>query len=372
MKKLLICILILSSAIFLSGSYYEENVDEQLEIAAESGISSAVPEEAAKLLEKIGIDDIDADSLASLSFKDVFVLIVESLAEKIKQPFYAVITVMVAGILCTLVHSLGESVGKTGTVYNTVCTITVAVSVILPMKEVISSAARVIEECSSFMLAFVPVYYSVITASGYVSSGMGYRTLMLGAVTAVSRIAGQIVTPLICIYLAICVAGIASPVDIGGISKCVKNFAVWVLSGTMALFSGVMGLGSIVSASADGVGYKAAKFIVGSSVPVVGGTISDALAAMKGCLLMTKNILGAYAIIVTAAIFIPALISLLSWKICLAAGAAVGELCGNKTLSSLLTSSSSVMGIMLALIITTGAMFIFSVAIMLMAGGAIG
>ena len=62
MKKLLICILILSSAIFLSGSYYEESVDEQLEIAAESGISSAVPEEAAKLLEKIGIDDIDADS----------------------------------------------------------------------------------------------------------------------------------------------------------------------------------------------------------------------------------------------------------------------------------------------------------------------
>lgn len=370
MKKILICFLIIAAAFVLSGSYYEENISEQLEIASESGISDAVPEEAADLLKKIGIDGIDAKPLSTLSFKDIFILIAKSLSQKIRQPFYAIITVMAAGILCTLVQNLGESVGRTGTVYNTVCTLTVAVSVIIPMKEVISSTARVIEECSNFMLAFVPVYSSVITASGYVSSGIGYRTLMLGAVTVISRIAGEIVAPLICIYLAICIAGIASPVDIGGISKCVKNFAVWVLGASMAVFSGIMGLGSIVSVSADGAGYKAAKFIVGSTVPVVGGAISDALAAMKGCLLMTKNVLGAYAILVTAAIFIPSIISLLSWKICLSVGAAVGDMCGNKTLSSLLASSSSVMGIMLALLITTGAMFIFSLAIMLMAGGA--
>ncbi len=372
MKKILICLLIVSSAFLLSGSYYEDNVEEQLEIAIEEGIDKAVPEEAAELLESIGISGIDAESLASLSFGDIFALIVKSITEKIKQPFYAIITVMIAGILCSLVQNLGESVGKTGTVYNTVCTLAVAVSVIIPMKEIISSTAKVIEECSNFMLAFVPVYSSVITASGYASSGLGYRTLMLGAVTAISRIAGQIVAPLICIYLAICVAGIVSPVDISGIAKCVKNFAVWVLGVTMAVFSGVLGLGSIVSISTDGVGYKAAKFIVGSAVPVVGGTISDALAAMKGCLLMTKNILGAYAILVTAAIFVPSLITLVSWKVCLSIGATVGDMCGNKTLSSLLSSSSSVMGIILALLITTGSMFIFSVAIMLMAGGTFG
>ena len=256
------------------------------------------------------------------------------------------------------------------TVYSAVCTLAAAAAVIIPVKNVLSSGARVITECSDFMLGFIPVYSSVIAASGGVSSAAGYRTLMLGASTAVARLAGNIIVPLMCVYLALCAAGTVAPIGIDSIAKGVKSFAVWVMSASAALFSGIMGVGSIVSSSADGAGAKAVKFVVGSAVPVVGGTVSDALAAAKSCLIMARNVLGAYAIVAAAVIFIPPVISAFAWKICLSLGAGASDMLDNKPLSSLLSASSAVMGIMLAMVLLTAITFIFSVTIMIIAGGA--
>ena len=192
---------------------------------------------------------------------------------------------------------------------------------------------------------------------------------MLSVVTLISRLSGEIVLPLICIYLALCIAGSVSDFNIEEISKTVKNFAIWILGISLTVFSGIMGLGSLVSASADSAFAKTAKFIINSAVPVVGSTVSDALGSIKGCIEITKNTLGVYAVFVIAAIFLPPIISLLSWKICLSVSSGICGFFGTKNLSALLIAASSVIGIMLALVILTAVMFIFSVSIMLMTGG---
>ena len=370
MKKKFIYIVIIIFAFMLSGSYYEEAIGEQLEIAEESRFSDALSDDVLEMLKKIGIDGLDAEKLASLSFADILKLVAESFILKIKEPFYAAVTVTAAAILCAVIQSLCENFSQTGTVINAVSALSAAATVLVPMKNIITSAAEVIRECSDFMLGFIPVYSSVITASGYVSSATGFRTLMLSAVTVISRLAGELMVPLICIYLAMCIAGAVSDIDISGISKAVKSFAVWVLGALMTVFSGIMGLGTLITSSADSAFSKTVKFLIGSAVPVVGSTVSDALSTVKSCLNVTKNVLGAYAIIVIAVIFLPPIISLVSWKICLSVSSGIGGIFGNKNLSGLLSSASAVMGIMLALVVITAIMFIFSVSIMLMTGGA--
>lgn len=365
MKRFVVCALALCFVLMLSGFKYESTVEKQV-AAAEREIA-ALPEEAAEALEAIGIDGISAEALSGISFADALRLIAESIKEKIRAPFLAVISVCAAGILCSVINNFGS--GEMKTVYSAVCTLAAA-AVIIPVKNVISAASKVINECSEFMLGFIPIYSSVIAASGGVSSAAGYRTLMLGASTVVARISGNIIVPLMCIYLALCAAGTISPIGIDNISRSVKSFTVWVMSASAALFSGIMGIGSIVSSSADGAGAKAIKFVVGSAVPVVGGTVSDALSAAKSCLIMTRNVLGAYAIVAAAVIFIPPVVSAFAWKICLSIGSAVSDMFDNKSLSSLLSASSAVMGIMLAMVLLTAIMFIFSVAIMILTGGA--
>ena len=369
MKKKIICVFVLLFAIMLSGSYYEEEIEKQLETAEESGFSDILSDEVTDMLEILGIKRLDAENLSSLSFADILKIVAESFALKIKEPFTAILTVTAAAILCAVIQSFCENFSQTGPVINAVSALSAAAVVLIPIKNVIVSCADVIEECSDFMLGFIPVYSSVITASGYISSAAGFRTLMLSTVTVISKLAEEIIVPLICIYLALCIAGSVSDIDIGGISKTVKNFAVWVLGAAMTVFSGIMGLGTLITSSADGAFSKTTKFILGSAIPVVGNTVSDALSAMKGCLAVTKNVLGAYAVIVIAVIFLPPIVSLLSWKICLSAASGIGGIFGNKNLSGMLSSASAVMGIMLALVAVTAITFIFSVSIMLMTGG---
>ena len=48
-------------------------------------------------------------------------------------------------------------------------------------------------------------------------------------------------------------------------------------------------------AVADGLGLRAAKFLTGNLVPIVGGVVSDSLELAAGCSLLIKNALGAFA-----------------------------------------------------------------------------
>lgn len=367
MKKKFVVFVLLCS-FFISGSYYE-SVEKNLKTAEKSGFSSSLSDETSEFLKTIGIDSLSSEKLTELSFKDIFEIIYESLLSKIEEPFKAIFSIAACVIVCSLMQSFCENFPQTDKVVNVITTLSAASVFIIPVKNLIVSSADLIEECSNFMLGFIPVYSSAIIASGNISSATGFRALMLSVSTVISRISKEIIIPLICIYMAMCIVSSISDVNTEDISKSVKSFATWVLSISATVFSGILGLGTLVSSAGDNTFFKTTKFIIGTAVPIVGGTISDALSTVKGCLEITKNILGAYAIIVIAVIFIPSAFELIFWKICLSISSGIGNIFGNKKLSALLTAASSVIGIMLAIVVITAVMFIFSISIMLMIGG---
>lgn len=363
-----IIILIIIAAFLLSGSYYE-TVEKQLKDAEEGGFTDSLSEETLDNLEKIGVKGLSYEKLTSLSFQDIFMILYESFVKKINEPIKAVFSITAAAIICSLTQSFCGNFFQTEKIINAVAALSASSVFLLPMKKAISSSIAVIGECSDFMLSFIPVYSSAIIASGNVSSATGFRTLMISAVTVITRIAGEIIAPLVCIYFALCIASSLSDVNISEISKTINNFSVWLLTFSATVFSGILGLGTLVTSSGDKALSKTAKLFIGSAVPIIGGTVSDAYSALKGCLEITKNVLGTYAIVVIAAIFLPSALSLLSWKICLSVSSGISGILENKILSSLLSSASAVMGILLALVVITAIMFIFSVSIMLMTGG---
>ncbi len=363
-----IIILIITAAFFLSGSYYE-TIEKQLDSAEKSGFSDNLSDETLNNLERIGIEGLSYEKLSSVSFEDIFIILYESFIKKFNEPIKAVFSTTAAAIICSLTKSFCENFLSTGKIINAVAALSASSVFLLPMKNAISSSVAVIDECSDFMLSFIPVYSSAIMASGNTSSAIGFRTLMISAVTVITRIAGEIIVPLICIYFTLCIASSVSDVNISEISKTVKNFSVWLLTFSATVFSGILGLGTLVTSSGDKALSKTAKLFIGSAVPIIGGTVSDAFSTLKGCFEITRNVLGTYAIVVIAVIFLPSVISLLSWKICLSVSSGISGILESKILSSLLSSASAVMGILLSLVVITAIMFIFSVSIMLMTGG---
>lgn len=355
---------------FTCGATAEEDfIKSGVEVINESKISFYLSEETSEILELIGLDNVTPEKILSLSFEDVLILFFESAAKSFTAPIKAVFSVLAAALICLCVNSFCDNFSETGPVTNAVSALAVSAAVLIPIKDVFIASAEVICECSDFMLGFIPIYSSALAASGNISSAAGYRTLMLGASSVIGRIASETVLPLICIFLALCIAGSVSDINVGEIAKSFKSFAVWVLTAAMTVFSGILGLGTLVTASADGSVSKTAKFLIGTAVPIVGGTVSDALVSLKSCLSVTKNIFGIYGIIVTAAIFLPTIITVLCWKICLSAASSVSRISGNGNLYGLLSSAASALGVVLALLITSSMMFIFSVSILMMTGG---
>jgi stage III sporulation protein AE len=127
----------------------------------------------------------------------------------------------------------------------------------------------------------------------------------------------------------------------------------------------------MVSVSADSVSVKAAKFMLGSFVPVVGTALSDAYSAAQGCLRLIKTTVGAYGILVAAFTFLPALLRVLLWQLLARAAIVAGDILGAGRVSALLRACSSVLGILAAIIMCFALFIIVSTAVVMSAGMAV-
>ena len=345
-------------------------VEESLEAADEKELKKTLSDGTLELLDELGLSTISLEALQKLSPTDMLQLIFRSFTVKIKEPFKAILTFLIAGILCMILQSFQEKQSGTDLIYQVSCTLIASTTILLPLSKMIVSVSGTIHECCNFMLGFIPVYTSFMMAGGKIASVSGYHTLVLGMTTVVSQLISEIAVPFIGIYMAFCVVGTIAPINMGGLSHSVKSFILWFLGLLTAVFSGVMGLGTLVSAPIDKISAKTLKYVVGSSIPIFGGIAADALSTMQSCLLLAKNMLGVYAVFVIAAIFVPPILTVLTWRIVLSVGETVGSFFDNKMLTSLLSGASTVIGILLALLAMIFFLFTFSVAVLLLCGGA--
>ena len=110
MKYKTILIIIIFS-VFLSGSYHENFLNEQIKTAENYNLTKSLSEETTKALENLGLSKINPEKLLSLSVKDFISLIAENLVLKIKDPFKAVLAITAASIICALMNSFFDNSG---------------------------------------------------------------------------------------------------------------------------------------------------------------------------------------------------------------------------------------------------------------------
>ena len=119
----------------------------------------------------------------------------------------------------------------------------------------------------------------------------------------------------------------------------------------MTVFMSVLSAQTFVTNSADNVLIRTAKFAVSSGVPIVGGTISDAVNTVHASLSLMHSSIGTYGIAAGIVILLPSLISVVCYRFALTAAEAVSEVFGVKELSTLFRACGAVMSIIMAVIV---------------------
>lgn len=337
---------------------------EQLQNSGALELEDNLPDDVKKYLQENGIDISDYNWVNNLKTESVFSHILNFLKSGIKTPLTALGTV----VALVLVHSaiLNKESSAVSPVVTYAATLSIAGIIIAPVFSAINTAVGAMKACSTFMTAFIPVFAVITAATGKTATSISMSTLLLGAANGVSLVSNFAVIPLIGGYLSLSLATSVSPlVNSSGISQAVKKLSLWALSFITTIFLGILSIQTVVNAHADNLSMRTAKFIIGSSVPVAGGVLSEALSTLTASMSLLKSSVGIYGVVICCLIFLPILTELVLWRFCLWAADFVSLQFSLPKISGLLQSIDTVLSVLIGILLLTGAMFIISLSVVM-------
>ncbi len=369
-KLLAILFLLAGLSIPAAAQSQEIDLQSQMDAVGADELMDQLPGDAQELLDSAGVDGIDYKQLLSLTPAQFFHSIWQLVLEKLKQPMTTFCAVLGTVLLCALLDCLKTSLweGNLSSVFSAVAAVCTSAAIAVPIINCITTTAGAIRDCSNFILAFVPVFSSVVTAAGQPVTATTYTVFLFGACQVVSQVVSGTLVPLMGIYLALCIVGSLTPgIDVVSVAKVIKSTVCWSLGFLLTIFVGLLSLQTVVASGSDTVVAKTAKFLIGSFVPVVGSALSDAFVATQGYMKLLKATVGAFGTLVAALTFLPIFLQTSIWYLTVNLTAAISSMLGIKQVSDILKSASAVLGVLIAVSLCVALLVIISTSLVLMA-----
>lgn len=299
---------------------------------------------------------------------DLFSVLSSLLKDKLNAPFQTFALLAAVLILCRLAACFGE--GMVSSTAALAGSLVCAVAVVSPILSLMHAAARTVESASVFLLAAAPVYGGLLIASGAPTAGSTYSALTLLLGNAVPVLSTSLIFPALQIFLALSVAASLSSMKLSALTDSLYSFLKWLLVLSVTLFSGALSVQTFLNAQVDAAASKAVKLMTSAAVPIVGGAIGDAAAAIYNSIGLVKSGAGAFGILALLCIFLPTVIEAVLWSCVCAAGQLTADLLEAPKLSALLKLCGSVAKMILAVLAATCAVSVVAAAIVLCVKGA--
>lgn len=361
MKKLIfitLFMLIFSLPVCAETPYFE-----QFEKSGVDEIFSLADDQTKAIIDRLDLDISSPDWVSSLTPKSVFGEVITLLKEGAKTPLKCG-AVALAIILLTAAASTFDVLRPGADTVQYVFLLTISATLVLPLFSVISVCTSAIKSLSSLLLGFIPIYAGLLVASGQPTVAAGANFLLLTAANAVGGIGSLFISPLMSCYLGASLAGSLVPsVGTARVGESIKKISMWVLSLVSTIFIGILSAQTAVNRAADGVGVKAARFMIGSFVPTLGGALSESLTTLIGSIKLLKTSAVIFAAVIICFTVLPITIEILIWRATVFVLIAAGELFGVGRCLEILRAADCVLSILMGLLLFLGALFIISLAI---------
>lgn len=374
MKKILLAIITSALTVLLcsfSVSAEEISLGDLAEEYGINEISEALPYDTESFLEDNGISPDDPDSITKLTPKTVISYMWEKLKYSAAAPIRLFGIVLSVIILGAASGAAADSLGNKGSIglYRTV-TVMIAIILTVPsIENCIKNSAQTLKSGSEFMLCYVPVFAGISAAAGNAASSLSYNAIVLLIAEISVSIVSDMLMPVISVCMAMNIIDSVNPTfSLSSVTGLMKKITSLFLGFGMTIFTGLLSIQSIVGASADTLGVKAAKFVVSNFVPVVGSAVADAYSTMRSGLGLLRGAAGAFGIIALCVTLLPPVLETLCLYLAMTAGEAAAEMFGVKELGTFFKGAASVLSLTAALLACFGVMFVISTVILMAAG----
>ena len=372
--------LLLVAFVLPASAEAQEEIDAaSTEIWEEWGeFRSAIPDEVADLLpedffseemEKVGQSVREMATPTSI-FRTVLRLFGLTLAENLA------LLARICGVLvlsATLRAVVGE--GKSGASHaaSLIAVLSIVLMLFSGEETKFSQMERFLDTVRGLCVALVPLMGVLYAMGGNVAAAVANHGVMSGFLAILETVCSGVAIPLACVLVALALLdavtgkGTARP-----ISALIKRTFTLGLSFCMMLLVFALSLQHTLAKGSDTLALRTVRFAAGSFLPVVGGSISEALRTVSGSVEYLRGTVGVGGILVVFFLFLPPFISALLTRLALSVSSALAGLFSCTREERLLSEFASVWGYFLAIMACLFVMTVFSLTLLARTSAAIG
>lgn len=238
---------------------------------------------------------------------------------------------------------------------------------------ILTSLTGIVKDCSSTvhslqsqMQAIFPVLLTLIATSGGSVSVAVYQPAVLFLSEIIVDIVAGIVFPLAAMICVLNMVGnMSQEIKLKNFSNLFAAVIKWVLGLSLAAFTVFLTVQGITSATYDGLSFKAAKYAVSNTVPIIGSFLGSGFDLVIAGSVLIKNSVGSCGIFLLVIVLIVPLVQLIAYNLFLKLAAAVTEPIGDAGISNFLSSLSGAVNYFTAGLLAVGFMYFITVLLLI-------
>lgn len=238
---------------------------------------------------------------------------------------------------------------------------------------ILTSLTGIVKDCSSTvhslqsqMQAIFPVLLTLIATSGGSVSVAVYQPAVLFLSEIIVDIVAGIVFPLAAMICVLNMVGnMSQEIKLKNFSNLFAAVIKWVLGLSLAAFTVFLTVQGITSATYDGLSFKAAKYAVSNTVPIIGSFLGSGFDLVIAGSVLIKNSVGSCGIFLLVIVLIVPLVQLIAYNLFLKLAAAVTEPIGDAGISNFLSSLSGTVNYFTAGLLAVGFMYFITVLLLI-------
>ncbi|WP_297991949.1 stage III sporulation protein AE [Anoxybacillus sp.] len=233
----------------------------------------------------------------------------------------------------------------------------------------VTYAKEAIQTMTSFMIALLPILLALMASSGGIVSVAFFHPIVLFFMNMTGTIIEHFSLPLLFLATILSIVSLLSEhYKATKLADLLRNISIGSLGMMLTIFFGVLSVKGTTTAIADGIAIRAAKFVTGNFIPIIGRMFTDAADTVVTASVLLKNTVGLFGVVLLLLIAaFPAIKILVIALIYQLAAAILQPLGGGIVISCLSVMSKSIMYVLVALMIVS-LMFFLSMTVIIAAG----
>lgn len=302
--------------------------------------------------------DFDAESTGQFLLKKFFgeIMANSSLLGKL------ILLSVLAALLINLQNSFSGGVAR---ISYWACYLALAVLALASFRTVLQIGHQTIDTMSDFMMAMLPQMLVLTAGLGNINASVMLFPILMSAATAFAAAVKNIVFPLIIMSAVLSIVNhLSESLKVEKMSKFFTQMAQISLAFFLTLFVGILTLRGLYASVLDKVTLRTTKFVTDNAIPVVGKIFSDTVEVAAGYVVMLKQALGVFGVLMVLGIIILPLLKIMAIGLIYRVSAVLAEPLGDSKTATILESMSAHLFLMLAAVAAVGLMFLIMIAIM--------